>query len=57
MIKLCNRTVDPTWAEKLLAHEDEKFVTKPFEEAIHELTLPVPLYNFLVERYQSVINI
>ncbi|WP_430611396.1 NADH-dependent flavin oxidoreductase [Enterococcus sp. DIV0876] len=49
--------VDPTWAEKLLDNEDSKFVTKPFEEAIHDLDLPVPLYNFLVERYQSIVNI
>lgn len=49
--------VDPTWAEKLLTNRDQDFVTKPFEEAIHEADFPVPLYNFLVERYQSTVNI
>lgn len=49
--------VDPKWAVKLAAGEEAAFVTKEFKEAIYDLELPNPLFNFLVERYQSVINI
>ncbi|MFV0559669.1 MAG: NADH-dependent flavin oxidoreductase, partial [Enterococcus sp.] len=49
--------VDPTWSEKLIEAKDNEMVTEPFEEAFKELYLPYPLYNFLEERYHSIINI
>ncbi|MCS8593244.1 NADH-dependent flavin oxidoreductase [Enterococcus faecium] len=39
--------VDPEWAEKLIENRDTEFVTKPLNEAVKDLYIPSPLYNFL----------
>jgi len=43
--------VDPQWVVKLLENRDDEFVDKPFGQAIKEVDIPNPLYNYLKPRY------
>lgn len=49
--------VDPDWPHKLATGADQDMVTAEFKDAIKFVPFNAPLYNFLVERYQSTPNI
>lgn len=48
---------DPTWAVKLALGQDASLVTADFANLVPASGFPLPLKDFLTDRYQSVINV
>ncbi|MFD1670644.1 NADH-dependent flavin oxidoreductase [Agrilactobacillus yilanensis] len=45
--------VDPTWAVKLAQHQDAQMVQTPFKDAIEQVSLSTPLYNYMAKGFYS----